>query len=269
MAEGTAGRSGLAHYLFHRHGWRIENVCYLQDLYADPEVRGTGIGRALIEAVYAAADAAGAPSVYWLTQEFNATARRLYDRIGTLDPLHPLQAEARVKCARSPLAPRCAGRLRPGPAAEIAPTPGAPFDGLPLPPMQRLRPARAEPPGAGQHRDRARFPRPRLPSWKAAAPCPSSPASREPVTVRVAARPPPRLGPTSTALLGAAAARGGARHPRRRRGDDANDHWSRSVPRRNAALRCRRPPASSCPACQRWHDYRRNRRSRRASTGPR
>ena len=77
---------GLVHYLFHRHGWKIENVCYLQDLYADPEVRGLGIGRALIEAVYAAADAEGCPSVYWLTQEFNATARRLYDRIGTVTP---------------------------------------------------------------------------------------------------------------------------------------------------------------------------------------
>ena len=77
---------GLVHFLFHRHGWRIENVCYLQDLYADPAVRGTGVGRALIEAVYAAADAEGCPSVYWLTQDFNDTARRLYDRIGKVTP---------------------------------------------------------------------------------------------------------------------------------------------------------------------------------------
>ena len=77
---------GLAHYLFHRHNWRVENVCYLQDLYADPEVRGSGIGRALIEAVYAAADKAGAPNVYWTTQDFNTTARQLYDRIGRLTP---------------------------------------------------------------------------------------------------------------------------------------------------------------------------------------
>jgi GNAT superfamily N-acetyltransferase len=77
---------GLTHYLFHRHAWKIENVCYLQDLYVDPEVRGTGAGRALIEAVYAAADAAGNPAVYWLTQDFNATARRLYDRVAKLSP---------------------------------------------------------------------------------------------------------------------------------------------------------------------------------------
>jgi GNAT superfamily N-acetyltransferase len=77
---------GLTHYLFHRHAWRIEEVCYLQDLYADPEVRGTGIGRALIEAVYAAADKHGAPAVYWLTQDFNTTARQLYDRIAKVSP---------------------------------------------------------------------------------------------------------------------------------------------------------------------------------------
>ena len=77
---------GLTHYLFHRHAWKVENVCYLQDLYADPEVRGKGVGRALIEAVYAAADAEGAPGVYWLTQDFNETARKLYDRIGKVTP---------------------------------------------------------------------------------------------------------------------------------------------------------------------------------------
>lgn len=77
---------GLVHYIFHEHMWRPEGVCYLQDLYVDPSVRGKGVGQILIEAVYAAADAKGAPRVYWLTQEFNATARRLYDRIGKLSP---------------------------------------------------------------------------------------------------------------------------------------------------------------------------------------
>ena len=77
---------GLAHYIFHRSGWQVEDVCYLQDLYVAPEARGTGAGRALIEAVYAAADAAGRPNVYWLTQTFNETARQLYDRVATLTP---------------------------------------------------------------------------------------------------------------------------------------------------------------------------------------
>jgi GNAT superfamily N-acetyltransferase len=82
IAEADGRAIGIVHYIFHRHGWRIEPVCYLQDLYVAPEARGTCAGRALIEAVYAAADAAGAPSVYWLTQAENAPARQLYDRIG-------------------------------------------------------------------------------------------------------------------------------------------------------------------------------------------
>jgi len=86
IAELDGRPVGLVHYLFHRHCWKIENICYLQDLYAEPSVRGLGVGRALIEAVYAAADANGTPAVYWLTQDFNETARRLYDRIAQVTP---------------------------------------------------------------------------------------------------------------------------------------------------------------------------------------
>lgn len=78
--------AGLAHFLFHRHGWSVEDVCYLQDLFVSETHRGLGLGRKLIEAVYASADAEGAAQVYWLTQDFNQTARRLYDRIGVVTP---------------------------------------------------------------------------------------------------------------------------------------------------------------------------------------
>ena len=84
LVDGTP--AGIVHYIYHPHNWRIEKVCYLQDLYADPSVRGTGVGRKLIGAVYAEADAAGRPAVYGMTQDFNTTARQLYDRIGVLTP---------------------------------------------------------------------------------------------------------------------------------------------------------------------------------------
>ena len=77
---------GLTHYLFHRHCWKVENVCYLQDLVVDKDQRGTGVGRALIEEVYTKADEADCPSVYWMTQNFNEVGRQLYDRVGQLTP---------------------------------------------------------------------------------------------------------------------------------------------------------------------------------------
>ena len=86
IAEQAQKPVGLVHFVFHRHNWTVGNTCYLQDLYADPSVRGTGVGRKLIEAVYEAADREGAASVYWLTQDFNTTARNLYDRVGTVTP---------------------------------------------------------------------------------------------------------------------------------------------------------------------------------------
>ena len=86
IAESNGQVIGLVHAILHPHNWRVEDVCYLQDLYVVPDARGTGAGRALIEAVYAAADANGTPSVYWLTQEFNTTARQLYDRVAKLTP---------------------------------------------------------------------------------------------------------------------------------------------------------------------------------------
>lgn len=86
VAEQDGTLVGLTHFLFHRHAWKVENTCYLQDLYARPETRGTGVGRALIQAVYDTADKKDCPSVYWLTQDFNETARKLYDRIGKQTP---------------------------------------------------------------------------------------------------------------------------------------------------------------------------------------
>jgi GNAT superfamily N-acetyltransferase len=67
--------------VLHRSTWLIGDTCYLQDLFVVPDARGKGIARKLVEAVYAAADAAGAEQVYWLTHHSNRDGRRLYDRL--------------------------------------------------------------------------------------------------------------------------------------------------------------------------------------------
>uniref|UniRef100_B0T068 GCN5-related N-acetyltransferase n=1 Tax=Caulobacter sp. (strain K31) TaxID=366602 RepID=B0T068_CAUSK len=81
VAEQDGRLLGLTHYLFHRSTTSIAPVCYLQDLFTTQQARGKGVGRALIEAVYAAARAAGASRVYWQTHETNEVAMRLYDQV--------------------------------------------------------------------------------------------------------------------------------------------------------------------------------------------
>ena len=72
---------GLVHYLFHRSTTLLGPICYLQDLFTDGALRGKGIGRALIEAVYEQARQGGSSRVYWQTHETNQTAMRLYNQV--------------------------------------------------------------------------------------------------------------------------------------------------------------------------------------------
>ena len=72
---------GLVHYLFHRSTTRLHDVCYLQDLLTTQSLRGRGIGRLLIQAVYEAAREARSSRVYWTTQESNHAGRILYDKV--------------------------------------------------------------------------------------------------------------------------------------------------------------------------------------------
>jgi GNAT superfamily N-acetyltransferase len=81
VAEHDHQLVGLAHVIMHATTWATRPSCYLEDLYVAKQWRGQDIGSRLIEAVYAFADESGAGSVYWLTQEYNAPARSLYDTL--------------------------------------------------------------------------------------------------------------------------------------------------------------------------------------------
>ena len=83
VAMRTGEVVGLVHYLFHRSTTRLHDVCYLQDLFTLDRVRGQGVGRALIGAVYEAARTAGSSRVYWLTHTTNTPGRMLYDKVGS------------------------------------------------------------------------------------------------------------------------------------------------------------------------------------------
>lgn len=72
---------GLVHHIRHRSCWTVGDYVYLQDLFVAESARGLGVGRKLIEHVFAAAQAQGCSRVHWLTQETNIEAMKLYDRI--------------------------------------------------------------------------------------------------------------------------------------------------------------------------------------------
>jgi GNAT superfamily N-acetyltransferase len=72
---------GLAHFLYHRSTTHIAPLCFLQDLFTAPSARGQGAGRALITAVYDHARQAGSSRVYWMTQQTNQIAMKLYDQL--------------------------------------------------------------------------------------------------------------------------------------------------------------------------------------------
>ena len=81
VAEYQGRVTGLVHYIFHRSTTRLRDVCYLQDLFTVEHLRGKGIGRQLILAVYDAARQAGCSRVYWQTQASNTKGRALYDTV--------------------------------------------------------------------------------------------------------------------------------------------------------------------------------------------
>ena len=81
VAELNGKLVGIAHYLFHRSTSATQPVCYLQDLFTSEDLRGKGVGRALIDGVHMKAKQAGSARFYWLTHETNERARNLYDKV--------------------------------------------------------------------------------------------------------------------------------------------------------------------------------------------
>jgi GNAT superfamily N-acetyltransferase len=87
---------GLVHYIEHRSCWTSGNYCYLQDLFVAPDLRGGGVGRALIEHVYEKARERGCSRVYWLTHQTNTDAMKLYGRVAETLRIHSVPALVEV-----------------------------------------------------------------------------------------------------------------------------------------------------------------------------
>jgi len=77
-----AGPDGIAVMRLRPALWSRGQEAYLQELYVVPELRGQGIGRALLEATMAEARRAGAVGIDLNTGETDTEARGLYESAG-------------------------------------------------------------------------------------------------------------------------------------------------------------------------------------------
>lgn len=75
---------GFVHYFPHECAYLDDRICYIADLYIKPAFRNLGIGKMLMEEVFADARLMNWPHVYWVTGEKNP-ARHLYDKYTTAD----------------------------------------------------------------------------------------------------------------------------------------------------------------------------------------
>ena len=73
---------GFMHMVYHASTWSDKNYCYIEDLFVDKSARGANVAERLFDEAYHQAAARDSSRVYWMTQEFNASARSLYDVIG-------------------------------------------------------------------------------------------------------------------------------------------------------------------------------------------
>jgi GNAT superfamily N-acetyltransferase len=81
VAERSDGRViGMANYLIHDNTATLTPICYLQDLFVDPQERARGVGKALIDWLVDEMKAHGWSRLYWNTKENNYRGRGLYDK---------------------------------------------------------------------------------------------------------------------------------------------------------------------------------------------
>ncbi|GGF76646.1 N-acetyltransferase [Azorhizobium oxalatiphilum] len=85
VAEVDGQLAGMALCVAHEGTWSLSKLCYLEDLFVDPSVRGAGVARAIMDHLVALCEANGWSDLYWHTRDTNAAARRLYDSYVKVD----------------------------------------------------------------------------------------------------------------------------------------------------------------------------------------
>lgn len=73
---------GFVHYILHPTTGYIRPVCYMQDVYVDPEHRRKGIARTLVQELTKIAKKEQWGRLYWFAENSNEAAQALYKNLG-------------------------------------------------------------------------------------------------------------------------------------------------------------------------------------------
>ena len=82
IAEHEGRPAGFAFYFFNYSTWLGQPGLYLEDLFIEPDLRGLGIGKALLERVAAIAVEKGCPRLQWAVLDWNTPAIEFYRAMG-------------------------------------------------------------------------------------------------------------------------------------------------------------------------------------------
>ncbi len=87
VAVDAAGQViGIAHFRAFRRPLSASVGGFLDDLFVDPDARGSGAAQALIGGIEAIGRARGWSVIRWITAADNARARAVYDRLAMATP---------------------------------------------------------------------------------------------------------------------------------------------------------------------------------------
>jgi GNAT superfamily N-acetyltransferase len=82
IAEHNCRPAGFALYFFNYSTWLGRPGIYLEDLFVEPELRGRGIGRAMLERVAAVAAENGCQRLEWAVLDWNTPSIEFYRAMG-------------------------------------------------------------------------------------------------------------------------------------------------------------------------------------------
>ena len=82
ICESEGSPIGFAVYFYNYSTWQGRNGIYLEDLYIDPEARGKGAGKAMLQHIAKIAVENDCGRFEWSVLDWNTPAIKVYDAIG-------------------------------------------------------------------------------------------------------------------------------------------------------------------------------------------